>query len=53
MIGYTLTLEDGNGGIFTCKIESSQVTVPDGLLGEFIISIFKTDSLYSGVINVD
>ena len=53
VIGYTLTLEDGNGGIFTCKIESSQVTVPDGLLGEFIISIFKTDSLYSGVINVD
>lgn len=53
VIGYTLTLEDGNGCIFTCKIESSQVTIPDGLLGEYVISIFKADSLYSGVINVD
>lgn len=53
VIGYTLTLEDGNGCIFTCKIESSQVTVPDSLLGEYVISIFKADSLYSGVINID
>lgn len=53
VIGFTLALEDENGCIFTCKIESSQITVPDGLLGEYVISISKADVLYSGVINVD
>ncbi len=50
VIGYTLTLESGDGEIYTYYINNMTFEIPQELSGEYIITILGKGEMYQGTI---